>query len=136
MSLLHDAYTALLSGLTYKTGNEIHWYDEGGNPITVEPIDVEIGSYIIRYYNEDGNLCREEDCSQYQLHGKSVSWYKNGQKFVEVDYHQGRLHGKSIGWYGNGQIRWETDYINNRLHGKRIEWHEDGVVWLYQGPQK
>jgi hypothetical protein len=40
MSILHDAYIALLSGLTYRTGNEIYWYDEYNNPITIEPIDI------------------------------------------------------------------------------------------------
>lgn len=56
MSLLHDVYTALLSGLTYKTGNEIHWYDKNGNQITVEPKNTGNNDYIIRRYHDNGNI--------------------------------------------------------------------------------
>jgi len=61
MTLLHDAYTALLAGLTHRTGNEIHWHDEDGNPITVEPVDVESCICRVRSYYEDGSLCWEKD---------------------------------------------------------------------------
>jgi hypothetical protein len=58
MNLLYDAYVALLSGITYKTGNEIHWHDKIGNPITLEPIDIKKKRYIVRYY-KDGYKYRE-----------------------------------------------------------------------------
>jgi len=78
MTLLHDAYTALLDGLTHKTGNEIHWYDEHGNSITVEPVDVEQERYVVRYYRKGGSLDLEENYQQEQLHGKSIVWHLNG----------------------------------------------------------
>jgi len=97
MTLLHDAYTALLSGLTHRTGNEIHWYDNNGCPITVEPIDVQAGSYVVRRYREDGGLNYEERYLQNQLHGKSTYWYCKGQKQYELNYHHSQRHGKSMG---------------------------------------
>ena len=115
MSILHDAYTALLSGLTTKTGNEIHWEDKDGKPITIEPIDVENERYIVRYYYPNGQKDWEAEYQNDQLHGKSIRWYENGQKYWETDYQNNQLHGKSIGWYENGQKSWERDYQNGQL---------------------
>jgi hypothetical protein len=52
MNLLQEALITLLSGLTHTTGKEIHWEDEDGDPITVEPVDIEKSKYIVRYYWE------------------------------------------------------------------------------------
>ena len=91
MTLLHDAYTALLAGLTHRTNNEIHWENEWGYPITVEPIDIEQCKYIVRRY------------------------YDNGQKWWERGYQNGQRHGKNIGWYFNGQKWWEEEWQNGKL---------------------
>jgi len=115
MSLLHDVYTALLSGLAYKIGNEIHWHDEYGHPITVEPIDVESESYVVRYYGEDGSLEWEENYHQNQLHCKSFRWYSNGQKFLEEGYYQDQLHGKYIRRHKDGTFWYEQHYIDGYL---------------------
>jgi len=126
MTLLHDAYTALLSGLTHRTCNEIHWHDKDGNPITVEPVDVESCIYRVRRYYEDGSLDLEMNYRQNQPHGKSVWWYRNGQKWWETDYVNGQIHGRDIMWYVNGQIHCEVDYYQNQPHGKSINWHTNG----------
>jgi antitoxin component YwqK of YwqJK toxin-antitoxin module len=115
MTLLHDAYVALLSGLTHKTGNEIHWEDECGNPITVEQISVAECKYVVRYYYDNGQVEKEIIYHQDQLHGKYIRWYKNGQKYWEIDYHQDQLHGKVIRWYKNGQRYWEGYYEHGKL---------------------
>jgi antitoxin component YwqK of YwqJK toxin-antitoxin module len=115
MTLLHDAYVALLSGLTTKANNEIHWEDECGNPITVEPIDVAECKYVVRYYYDNGQVEREINYLQGQRHVKSIGWYKNGQKYREIDYHQDQLHGKDIGWHGNGRKWWEEEYKHGKL---------------------
>jgi antitoxin component YwqK of YwqJK toxin-antitoxin module len=103
MGLLHDAYTALLSGLTYKTGNEIHWHDNNGNQITIEPENTENNNYIIRRYHDNG----------------SIYW--------EMKYCDGKLC-RHIGWFRNGMKHWELEYCN----GKRKEikyWNIHGIEW-------
>jgi antitoxin component YwqK of YwqJK toxin-antitoxin module len=91
MTLLHDAYVALLSGLTTKANNEIHWEDECGNPITVEPIDVAECKYVVRYYYDNGQVEREINYLQGQLHGKDIVWYDNGRKYWERYYEHDKL---------------------------------------------
>jgi len=128
MSLLHDAYTALLSGLTHRTGKEINWHDSVGNPITVEPINVESESYVVRYYREDGGLWREENYMQSKLHGKYRWRYPNGQLHWEEDYVNGQRHGKFIWWHENGQEHVRENYVDGKPHGKSMWWHEDGTL--------
>jgi antitoxin component YwqK of YwqJK toxin-antitoxin module len=130
MTLLHDAYVAWMSGLTTKTNNEIHWEDEQGEPITIEPIDVAECKYVVRYYYESGKKCWEINYLQGQRHGKAIWWDKNGQKRWEEDYHQGQLHGKAIWWYENGQKECEANCHQGQRHGKSIGWYENGRKWL------
>jgi antitoxin component YwqK of YwqJK toxin-antitoxin module len=91
MNLLHDAYTALLSGLTYKTGNEIHWKSEYGSPVTVEPVDIEKCRYIVRYYYPNGQVKHKIEYQNGKLHGKYIGWYNNGYKAYEYEYQDGKL---------------------------------------------
>jgi antitoxin component YwqK of YwqJK toxin-antitoxin module len=126
MNLLHDAYTALLSGLTYKTGNEIHWNDENGNLITVEPIDIKKCRYIVRYYYPNRQVEHKIEYQNDKRHGKGVGRYKNGEKSFEYEYQSGKPHGKYIGWYENGNKEYEYEYQNGRLYGKYIWWSKNG----------
>ena len=71
MTILHDVYVALLSGLAYKTGNEIHWVDERNSPVTVEPIDTEECRYVVRRYYSNGSKSWERE-------------YQNGQLIKEI----------------------------------------------------
>ena len=106
MTLLHDAYTAWLSGITTKTGNEIHWQDERGKPITIEPIDISKEKYIVRYYYSSGSKWSKQEYQNGQLHGKSVGWHESGKKWWEYEYQNGQRHGKSIGWYDGENKTW------------------------------
>jgi antitoxin component YwqK of YwqJK toxin-antitoxin module len=115
MNLLREALTALLAGLTHKTGNEIHWENKYGIPITVEPVDIEKGKYIIRHYWKNGNKHWEEEYQNGQLHGKFIWWYENGNKNWEQEYQNGQPHGKYIAWYKNGNKYWEYEYQNGQL---------------------
>jgi antitoxin component YwqK of YwqJK toxin-antitoxin module len=124
--LLHSALTALLSGLTHTIGKEIHWENEDGDPITVEPVDIEKSKYIVRGYWGNGNKYWEHEYQNGQLHGKSFGWHENGNKHWEVEWQNGQPHGKSFGWHKNGNKRWEREYQNGQKHGKSFGWYEDG----------
>jgi antitoxin component YwqK of YwqJK toxin-antitoxin module len=117
MALLHDAYTALLAGLTCKTGSEIYWQDKYGIPITIKLIDIKQERYIIRYYHRNGQKYWESEYQNGQLHGKYIRWYRNGQKHWEKEWQDGQQHGKTTCWYKNGRKYSEEEWE----HGKRIE---------------
>ena len=90
MTLLHDAYVAWMSGLTHNTGNEIHWEDEDGYPITIEPISMAECKYIVRYYYDNGQISKETNYYQDQRHGKAIWWCWDGKIHDEVNYHYGK----------------------------------------------
>jgi antitoxin component YwqK of YwqJK toxin-antitoxin module len=129
VTILHDAYAALLSGLTYKTGNKIHWKDENGNPITVEPINIKKCKYIVRYYYSNGNKKFKYKYQKERLHGKSADWYTSGNKKWEQEHKKGKLNGKSIVWYENGNKQCELEYQDNNLNGKFINWDRNGIKY-------
>jgi len=119
MTLLHDALTAFISGITTKKPNteEINWEDENGSPITVECIDAETEKYIVRYYYENGKLYYEHPYQHGKRHGIWKGWYENGQLQYEHFYQHGQEHGICKGWYKNGQLEYEEHWEN----GKRIK---------------
>jgi len=125
-TLLHDAYIAWMSDITTKTGNEIHWKNEYGEDITVEPVDMKECRYIVRKYYDNGQKYWEIEYKDNKLHGKDIAWYKNGQKMWEKEYKDNKKQGKSISWYENGQKWWEVDYLNGQCHGKGLRWHKNG----------
>lgn len=111
MSLLDDVYTAYLAGLTEKTGNEIHWVDEVGIPITVESLRLKTKRYTVRYYDkeskkiikkvvfQDDAICSETyyshrmtEYAQYKnglLHGRRIIRYEDGRKTIRQLYKNG-----------------------------------------------
>jgi len=116
MTLLHDAYTALLSNLTTrKNDKEIWWEDENGYKITVEPVDIVEEKYIVRGYYINGNKWWEAEYQNGQKHGKSIEWYENGKLHRVSEYQNGQPHGNHTAWYKNGNKRWETEYQNGKL---------------------
>jgi len=68
----------------------------------------------------------EVDYVDDKIHGKSISWFKNGQKKEDTDYVNGKKCGKCIFWYENGQKNYEIDYLDDKKHGKVITWYENG----------
>jgi antitoxin component YwqK of YwqJK toxin-antitoxin module len=127
MSILHDAYTALLAGLTYRIGKEIHWYDKNNNSITIEPIDVENEKYIKRGYYSNGQKLWEAEYQNDKRHGKSLGWYDNGQRWWIIKYKNGFRHGKLLRWFDNGQKEREEKYKNGFRHGKFLSWGYNGI---------
>jgi len=130
MSILHEALTALLSGITtYKAGTkEILWQDKRNNAITIEAVAAETESYVVRRYWKNEKLWYEHNFQNGKRHGVSKNWYANGQLSYEDSYQNGELHGickewhsngkeheLCRGWYRNGKLCYEDNYINGVL---------------------
>jgi antitoxin component YwqK of YwqJK toxin-antitoxin module len=130
MNLLHDAYTAWLSGLTYKDEKGIHWQDKYDNPITISDIDIETKSYVVRYWYQNGQLQKEVPYQQGQRHGVEKWWYDGGQPWWEIPYQQGQIHGVEKGWHDNGWPYVEVQYQQWKKHGVEKRWYENGKLQL------
>jgi antitoxin component YwqK of YwqJK toxin-antitoxin module len=93
MTLLHDAYTALLAGLTHRTGKEIHWHNIHNQPITIEPIDVDTETYIVREYYHNGNLKCEDKYINNQREGLVSVYYDTGELYFTWEFKNNKLVG-------------------------------------------
>lgn len=126
MTLLHDAYVALLSGITtLDEKGHIKWV-RSGHKVTVEPVDVEAGSYVVRYYDRSGRLWMQTHCLNDQPHGKRIIWHDNGQISMECNYHHGQLHGNYKSWREDGSVKWDVDYFNGYYHGREVHYSKNG----------
>jgi len=96
------------------------------------------GKYVnqIRSYYYRGQLMYEIASTTSHSHseiqdGKYMitSWYKNGQKRLEINNKNGWTYdGSSTWWYENGQIMKKENYIDDKRDGKRTKWSEDGQI--------
>ena len=90
---LKKLLTEQLSGIAqYKEGTkEIYTKDKYEHPITVEILDANTESYIVR------------------------SYYDNVQPRYQEEYLNGKLHGTCKGWHEDGQLEYQKEYLNGEL---------------------
>ncbi len=118
MTVLHDAMTAYLSGLTAKKNKkEIWWQDKNGYKITVELVDADLETYIVREYYDNGKLWFEMNYCKDQLHGLLKCYNDNGNLAWEYNYLKSQRHGLCKHYYDNGNLRTQYNYNN----GKRTQ---------------
>jgi antitoxin component YwqK of YwqJK toxin-antitoxin module len=87
MSIVDDAYAALLAGLTTKkNGKEIWWNDKDGNKITVELVDSQTEKWIERYHYPCGQVQYEYNYCKDQQYGLCKCYYEDGQVKYEWNY--------------------------------------------------
>ena len=128
MSLLHDAYTALLSGLTYKENGKIKWVDEWGNDIWITIIDTDKEEYYCEYANGDkfwyqeGKLHRLDGPAVERTDGNKL-WFQNGQLH--------RLGGPAVE-YTSGNKCWYQKGKRHRIDGPAVEQANGNKVWYQE----
>ena len=59
-------------------------------------------------------------------HGKTVSWYENGQKQIESHSRNGKMHGLFRSWNKEGKLVKEQTYKDGKPDGVGIAWYENG----------
>ena len=106
MSILHDAYTALLSGLTYKENGKIKWVDKYNDDIWITIINVDKEEYCVEYVNG------------------SKYWYQNDKLH--------RLDGPAVK-YDNGDKAWYQNGLLHRLDGHAVKWASGDKDWYING---
>lgn len=100
-----------------------------------------------------GKVSSENDIRFGDLHGKSISYSKNGKvtyianyqngnlnglitwfdhkgrKSKEDEYKDGLLDGKSRSYYKNGRVMEEAEYLNDKAHGLYRMFFDDGALY-------
>jgi hypothetical protein len=117
MNILHNAYVALVSGLTACNPNnlkEILWKDHIGVNVSIRVINLEDRTYRIKYDNGDKEWYKDdklhrEDGPAIELADGGSEWYLNGQLHREdgpaIEYADGNKT-----WYLNDKLYPEEEY--------------------------
>jgi len=121
---------------TYKNGKESarQHYDSDGN-LTMDAIynTPKYKAYEKHYmFHDNGNLqwsyIKIDFGDGLVKHGKSKSWYEDGQKSEELDYKYGEMIDWTE-WYENGQMMFNiTNDDNGELDGTHRYWFKNGVL--------
>jgi len=60
--------------------------------------------------------------------GKHITYYDNGNKWVELNFVNGLREGIQYTWHRNGQLKSELNYVNAKKHGSQKWWQKDGKI--------
>ncbi len=60
--------------------------------------------------------------------GKYITYYDNGNKWVELFFVNGLREGTQYSWHKNGKIKSELNYANGKKHGSQKWWKKDGKI--------
>lgn len=64
------------------------------------------------------------------LHGRTLTWHKNGRLRSEGEYFHGSQEGEMRMWHENGTPAVSAQYSNDQLEGAWIQWRPDGQLHL------
>jgi len=85
---------------------------------------------------EDGTPRWETTWSLGEWHGRSTSWYRNGQKTAEGEHVHGCRSGVWTHWFESGQLAARGRYDADRKVGEWQYWNEDGEPTQYADWQR
>ena len=122
--------TLFITGVCFgQTYDHIEFYDDGISPKVIKTYKESKGMLelvkAITWY-ENGQKWLEETYKDGKLAGKWVDWYENGEKVSEETFKDGEEDGVSTGWYENGQKEYEGTYKDGKEDGLWTEWHDNG----------
>lgn len=60
--------------------------------------------------------------------GKYITYYDNGNKWVELFFVNGLREGTQYSWHKNGKIKSELNYANGKKNGSQKWWKKDGKI--------
>jgi antitoxin component YwqK of YwqJK toxin-antitoxin module len=80
-------------------------------------------------YYADGALYEKIEIDESRkLHGSYRSYYKSGNKKMELYYNRGIINGCGISWYETGEIHAQFTYDNGELVGNPMIYSDSGKI--------
>lgn len=124
MSLLTDAYAALLAGLTNKDGELINW-ERDNKPVQIEVVDLDNEEYIVHKKYHNGKASLAEGFKGDLPHGDHISYFSDGVLSKIFQYKDGQLDGVAKSFYYDGSVKREAHYREGVQHGVTRSRHKD-----------
>lgn len=116
MSLLTDAYAALLAGLTDKDGDLINW-ERDKKPVQIQIIDLDQEEYVVSKKYHNGKIAFSEGFKGDTPHGEHISYFSDGALARISQYKDGLKDGVSKSFYYDGTVKREAHHKAGVRHG-------------------
>jgi antitoxin component YwqK of YwqJK toxin-antitoxin module len=88
--------------------------------------DGQVEGLVTRFSGDGGWKSSIENYKYGKENGKSLGWYRSGEKRFDSNYKNGEFHGNQIHWFESGQIETEHNYLNGMFDGKQTYFSENG----------
>jgi len=83
--------------------------------------------------NKDENQLISE--TENSKNGNYITYYDNGNKWVELYFVNGLREGTQYSWHKNGQLKSELNYVNGKKHGSQKWWQKNGKILNHKNYQ-
>lgn len=105
-------------------------YHENGQPMADGKYINQLRDSIWNFYSDlDGKLLAKDSYRKGKLDGKSILYYAESGKPVEIiEYKNGVKEGLYLKYFPEGEIMIEGSYKNDQLHGDYVVYYIDGSV--------
>ncbi|MAJ44946.1 MAG: hypothetical protein CMF96_09425 [Candidatus Marinimicrobia bacterium] len=60
--------------------------------------------------------------------GKHITYYDNGNKWVELNFENDLREGVQFTWHRNGKLKSKLNYVSGKKHGIQKWWQKDGKM--------
>jgi len=81
------------------------------------------------YWNEFGQLEKEEHYKGGKLHGSLSTWWSGANFKEKLEYYEhGKKYGKFNTWHKNGKKSVEGFWVNDKPHGEWRSWYSNGQI--------
>ena len=118
------------NGMMMDTAEEYYPQVRGKKRVLKSQEEVLVPTPInLESHDWDKNIIRfrKYESAEKVRHGRSITFYANGQRESEGQYEQGNRTGTFVWWYSNGQQKTIGEYKNDETQGRWTWWHENGM---------
>ena len=101
--------------------------EDKNKKVTTTPIVLSLDNHRL-----ENTLIKNEDQSipetSKNKNGNFITYYDNGNKWVELYFVNGLREGTQYSWHKNGQLKSELNYVNGKKHGSQKWWQKNGKI--------
>lgn len=110
---------------------QVSYFDKKGRVISQGEMENQkrIGKWIYFHPNST-QIMSEENYSDGELHGRTTTYFSNGNKTEEIDYVHGIQHGIHNYYSENGVLIKKLKYENGKLHGPAFYYDAHGQTTI------
>ncbi len=104
------------------------YYDENDNLIEQIKINIDSAKYTLTNRYRNGNVSVKFDILFNIKHGKYISNYFSGKRYLEGQYFDGKRNGDWVWYFESGKVKAKGSYINGTKVGEWVDYFENGKI--------